>query len=287
MSYDAGYSDYRFTMHLDWVELRVSLIDRTQSHQLQQALPPPWGQHAFAKAVNGSSSRTDSVFTFRVQDPHSAAQVRRDLDRLQRQYPFAAEPVVTGIEVSFDAHLDGADADLLVMAEHMYRSIADPPSDNRRITGPKGTRGLVESALESRRANMAQLATGQSLVIGNKWDARSVRVYIKDKDGNDRRARAENTLIGDAVPFNTIDGWQQFDFLKLAEHFRWRRSAPAQGLLALLRDWPPALASPPSAKARANHERLTKVGTIADRELSDEARLALRRLTTVQRRPIR
>ena len=180
--------------------------------------------------------------------------------------------------IGADTYRDGADSDLLDMAEHMFRSIADPPSTNRRITGEKGSRGLVKSALFSRRTNRCALSRGQSLVIGNVGDAHTQRAYIKEND----RARFENTLTGDALPFNTLDQWQRFRFESLAELFRWRRFPKAGGLLGVLRDWFPAIASPPSAKSRQGHRRTNKRGSVADRGLSDAARVALRRLSTAQ-----
>lgn len=278
------YEDYRFVARVDWIDIRISLVQPTQSRYLLKDLATLRCAASHVDPANKSPSNTDAVWTLRFQDPHSARSVRRDLEELQQTFKFATAPEVTGLEVSFDAYADAADANVVEMAEHMFRGLAEPPSSNRRITGPKGTTGLVESALESRRGNLRALAAGKTVHIGNQRDDRSVRVYVKENvDG--RHARLENTFRGGAIPFATLDAWQQFDFRKLSWFFRWRRRPDTvNAQLAVILDYPPALAAPPSALARRQHRRINKVFTVADRDLNREARRALGKLTTEQRR---
>lgn len=278
-----AYQDYRFVARLDWIDLRVSLVRPTQSRHLRAALQAfPWGAASHVDSAAGAAHNTDTVWTIRIQDPRSVHSVRRDLEELQQAYPFLAAPEVTGLEVAFDAYAEGAHADLVAMAEHMLRGLADPPSGNRRIAGPKGTRGLVESARESRHRNRQALTAGMTLHIGSQGDDRSVRVYVKNNlDG--QHARLENTFMGTAVPFKRLDEWQHFDFRRLAQYFRWRRTTVMSRVPAVWLNYPPTLADPPTAHARAQHKRIHRVGTVADRELSDEARRALGKLTTQQR----
>ena len=281
---DKPYAHFRFGPFVDWVELRLTLLNPTQVRYLRAALPPAWascGEVPYADPAAGASSHTDTVFTIRVQDPKSAHSISRDLRRLQEQFLFAEPPRITGVEVGIDAYARNEHASLVEMAETFHRCHAAPPSDNRRIPGLKGTVGMVESALESRRMNRAALEAGRTLFTGNQSDPLTHRVYIKD--GN--RARFEVTLIGDAVPFRTLEEWGNFKFEKLSGYFRWRRQpASDHSFGRMLQNAQVALAKRHGAKAERNHRRIHKKTTGADHDLRDEADKALRRLTTVQKR---
>lgn len=278
------YAGFRFAGFLDWVAIRLTLISPTQARHLRAALPPSWaggGEAPYVMPAAGERSHTDKVFTIRVQDPLSAARVERDVNRLAQRFPLASPPEVIGIELGIDASVEGADADLIDMAETFFRCLTSPASVNRRITGEKGTTGTARSGAETRRLNRAALAPGQSLVIGNQTDPVAHRVYIKEGT----RARYEVTLQGDALPFRTLDEWAAFKFERLSSHFRWRlHCQPANGLMAVLQDRQVALAGFRAHSATHRRGRVHMVGTVADHELRDEALKALRRLTTAQRR---
>lgn len=284
MTERSGGGDFRIDAFLDWVEIRLTLAEPTQSRYLRAALPRAWaggGKAPYVRSESGQSNNTDTVFTIRIQDPVSAFTVRMDLERLASGFRFAAPPQITAVEVGVDAHPLTDTVDLVALAERLYRGAAQPASNNRRIPGVKGTKGGVTSALESRPQNRLALQRGRPLFIGNEHDPVAQRIYVKD--GN--RARFEVTFKFGSVPFRTLEQWSEFRFTDLSNHFRWRRqSAAVSDFHQLLQDTRVVLAEAEPAGAKQRHRRLHRQGTEADHQLRELAYQALRRLTSAQRK---
>ena len=281
------YSDFRFEGFLDWMELRLTLVRPTQTRYLREAIPASWaggGKAPYVESAGGKECQTDTVFTFRIQDPRSVWIVVYELARLVERFPLARPPEIVGVECGVDAYPTGPGASLVDMAETFYRCLSTPASTNRRITGAKGTKGTAISGSETRRQNRAALRRGQTLVIGNQTDPVAHRVYIKEGT----RARYEVTLQGTAVPFTTFDEWAVFGFEKLSNYFRWRMHNEAvHGMTQVLHDRPVTLAGFNAKSSTHRRGRVHRVGTVADHELRDEALKALRRLSTAQRKGAR
>lgn len=277
--------DFRFEMLLDWVQLRLTLVKPTQFQYLQKEIERIFGQKPRVDAEGKASHHTDRNFSFYLQDPPAAATVLNNLRQLEQRFAFAAEPQILAIEVSLDSYARNHSRESLVqMVEHLARCITDPPSDNRRIAGPRGSRGLVEGTF-NREVTRMRLDENLPLHVGNIGDPRTLRAYLKENDAKGPRARLENTLRGQSAPFSTVEEWGTFDFRGLSRYFRFRRTTPpTTELSALLQERRTTLSRPRQADTRAGHRRVHLAGTKASRDFSDHARNALARLTRQQQR---
>jgi hypothetical protein len=124
-----------------------------------------------------------------------------------------------------------------------------------------------------------------------------MRCYVKNTDsiaGGPRtklpdrlhRARLERRLMGPDVPFTTITSWREFKFEHLAPLFAQVRIAPEASpmLRTILELWTAQLGIPDDDYKRQAHRRLTRPHVVRDSEVNETIRVALRRLTTAQRR---
>lgn len=293
------YNGWRFRAHLDRIRVRLDLQAPTQARHLRSALPEAWhgdetGLAPFAQPVNSQGT----AWQFWIQDPPNAATTAAHLRRLAELHRLAAPPLITGVEVAFDAFPELPGLDLVDMAEHLYRGLAAPVSVNRRLLPKTGSGDKPTNAQLNRDDNRRCLAAGCSIFIGNADDNRTQRVYVKDG----AHARMENTYTDQAVPFTSLHEWQSYAFWRLSKDFRWVcfRDDPGLGtdppappadpgfspalLLPQLRQRAAVLDKTTglSTGNRNADRRKRKAGTRADATLQEEARKALRRLTTQQ-----
>jgi hypothetical protein len=140
------------------------------------------------------------------------------------------------------------------------------------------------------------LAGGREIIIGNKTDELSQRIYFKttDKGGvpledeDMHRARVEITVQGGALPFKSWGEWASFRFERkennLSRFFTFRKDRNLNSLSPLHRI---ILERRPQIGERKEQRRSRKGGgqrlynseTVADIELNKRARGALRNLS--------
>jgi hypothetical protein len=290
-----NYERFKFFSEIDWIELRVIFASATNFQMVRRNLPRLWRDSAFLVADGGGLQRSETVFTFRIHDPHSVEAVELDIEILRERLPFSAEPEITAIEITFDAYFrTGSDHALVGMVAHLSRCHAVPPSDNRRTLDLIG-KDLKAQATADKRFVLISLKHGYPVYCGNRGDSYTTRAYVKrsDKSGKidlppmQHRARFEVTLSGEDMPFTTLDGWRTFNFESLAKLFRFRRweTGGMCSFRKMLLESPyaPALGKPEDPKLRAGKKRQTKKSTAADSTLQEAAYAALRKLTREQR----
>lgn len=292
------FDDFTLKAEVDRVLIRISLQKPTQSHALRRHLPPSWG-NTYVVAVDGAPSRTDTKFDLWVQDPAGPDTLQRDIDSLAHRFPMAVPVEVIAVEVALDFYRKPeAGTTLEDLCFMLVRRHARPPGDKlitrreNRFDGPPESR--FASAADPRELREA-MRNGWTVQASDDTRHDCSRYYVKRNDSiNDEsytdlpsqlhRARMERTLRGPLCPFGSLDEWRRFDFSSLTSYFTLREhiSAP-NGPLANAGDW----SSPGGVQDRARgaqHRRMTKSHTRADRRSYDLARAALRRLTTAQGR---
>lgn len=298
---DHPLTGYDFVAAVDRIKLCLRLSRSTQAHKLHDHLPAHW-KASYVETLNGSSSKTDTAFTFWVQDPAGPAQLARDLHELSRLHPLSGDPEILGIEVAIDLYRvsDAAPLDLAAAAHYLIRHHGRPPEGARLITWrddyPSGKRVPRFKAAAQPREVREHLHQGHTVQLGTLSAEDRARYYVKRHDHvggqayaelppDRHRARMERTLVGSRVPFRSLEGWAAYDFAKLAKLFSLRsRSARAR---TSTRDgvepWR-HIGLAVDEKQRAAHRRTTADGTQADIESYEVIRNALRRLTRQQDR---
>jgi hypothetical protein len=308
------YSRYEIRSVVDWIEIIISLQRATNSQTIRAHCPAEWCRQSpeeivspFFKPINGLSNGTASVFSFRVQEPASAATVQAQLARLALDLPgglgFGHPPSITGVEVSLDAYSKAHEmAELVDMAEHFTRA----NKTHRIWRFSKGKRDRTDYACNIGSSEIrARLADGFASYSGKKNDPETMRAYIKTTDSAGKtalqnsqyRARIETTLLAGAVPFATIEDWQSFKFESLASEFfsflEWKEGSPPatsvirENLRKIKRDIATQLAWDDSDNRRATKRRAKDAEAQADSKLNERARDALRSLTARQSRPFK
>ncbi|MEK8052177.1 hypothetical protein AACH10_18135 [Ideonella sp. DXS22W] len=276
-------SDFRVTAFVDWLEFEIELAGASQARHVRGRLPKAWftnGKAPFVEAVGASRNGTSTQFRFRVQDPVSAADLLMQFRKLDHQMPLAAPVRIVGVEVGVDLWLQRPGADVVRMAEHLYRGLAVLASDNHRITGEKGIRGTATSAKDHRRDNLRALAAQRTIFIGNAGDPVTQRIYAKGL----ARARYEVTLTNERCPVSSLDDLASFRFESLSGWFRWRTPDMDRLVKPSWQAVRTSLTLNDHERRRNAHRRVHAFGTRADTALGSEAVKALKRLSTAQAR---
>ncbi|MDT7834798.1 hypothetical protein [Aquabacterium sp. OR-4] len=276
-------SDFRVTAFADWLEFEIELARASQARHVRASLPKAWstnGKAPFVEAVGASRSGTSTRFRFRIQDPVSAADLLMQFRKLDYLLPLAAPVRIVGMEVGVDLWPQRPAADVVRMAEHLYRGLAVLASDNHRITGEKGIRGTATSAKGHRRENLSALAAQRTIFIGNTGDPVTQRIYAKGL----ARARYEVTLTNDSCPVSSLDELACFRFENLSGWFRWRTPDMERLKMPSWQATHTSLTLDDHERRRREHRRVHAFGTRADTALGKEAVKALRRLSTAQAR---
>ena len=219
---DIDYKNFRFRAEVDWIELEIRTIDRTNFDAIRRH-----GNLDHVRPLDPGPGGAATRFRFRIQDPISIDGVIAVLDRLKERHAFACEPAVTGIEVALDAYSRVPnDAALAALLGRLYRFQSHPASENRRICG--AIRGYTEAIPVHHETLIRDLVDGWQIVVGShtddsrgRWvrDDRAQRFYLKTTDRKrtlpkkERRARYENTYCGSALPSSTLAGWHRFRFV--------------------------------------------------------------------------
>lgn len=277
---------------IDWVACVVTLQSPTQFRHLQARTHKVWGKTHFEE-VPGSNAKS---WRFKVQDPTSPGQFMEDAQCMR---PAGDRPItegdiqITGIEIALDVyHAEGNRAALIAVVSHMLRHQACPPEGELRITG----HGTCESPTHLCQVLAALHAGGVTVRTGPMYADHTCRFYFKDYDtlGDVKyaplpqaecRARFENTLIGEAVPFRTVQEWRDFKFESLSDRY-FSMVMPVAASTALGTFLQAQMIQlgrrPDSFKRRLSDRRKRGVCTRRDSDLNDKIRQALRGLTRSQ-----
>ena len=278
---------------VDWMAFDVVLPSASQFRHVLDRMIENWGKTYFTPLGNPASTRK---YRFRLNNPPGPDQFMRELQSIVRQGDppiMECDVRVVGIEIALDAYIEGSCRQALGQAAtHMLRHQAHPPAGLPRITG----RGYCFEPETPQEVLQALCHEKITINLGKKGADHTARVYVKDYDSKEGepyaplpreqwRARLENTLLGAAVPFTTIDGWRSFRFEKaLADHFALVVSAAAPNSLpALMQERFVQLGRrPDSPKRRPSDRRRCAPYTRRDVVTNDKIRQALRALTRAQ-----
>lgn len=229
------YEGYRIEAVVDWVELEIELQRASNGGALNRIGRNELGFNAHFRPLDKGSGGAATAFSFRLQDPPNWRRVNELLQALSEQHPFAAEPLITGMEVSLDAYASEPCIDVLAkLTAERYRFMQTVVSKNHRYSGRLGrkldAKGIAANTLQK------HLADGRNIVIGNRTDSLSQRLYVKTTDnaGNlalpreQWRSRWELTMQGSGMPFHSLDLALHYRFQELSNYFATRQ--PRDGL---------------------------------------------------------
>jgi len=220
------YRHLRFRAEVDWIELEISTIARTNfpavQRALKSALSMPEERNPFVEARDAGSGGAASIFRFRLHAPKAWTSVASTLTQLDQKFPFANAAKVTAIEVAFDAYSKTESAARLAeQAARFYKFCTLIVADDRNSRIYRDFAGSGASIPFHRTALERRLSDGWQIGIGDRSANRYQHIYVKTTDENgtalpqeDHRARIEITLRGEAVPYRNIDEWAKADFAK-------------------------------------------------------------------------
>lgn len=167
MSPAVDLDQFKFTVCVDWVELRVCIQrdakgQATNGHTLYRLLNHLHVSYAYA--VNPGDGDAATEFLIRIQAPNKLRDVRAVVDRVAAHRPLATEPTIAALEIAFDAlpkpPTDRAALDQMTL-RLMYRLL--PPSrELRRVRQADSARG-DQNALSP---NAQPLAPHKTFYIG-------------------------------------------------------------------------------------------------------------------------
>ena len=277
---------------IDWIEFLVTLPRPSQFRHLKARTAKPWGKVFFTE-VDGTNGKT---WKFRVQNPPGPVQFMEEVQAMVRpgDAAFTEQDIrVVGIEVALDfRHATNDRQALIHTALHCIRHQARPLAGSPRIT----RKGGVVTPVYPHEVLEALSDKKSTIRSGRKGDDHTCRFYFKDYDSfNGKRyaalppdkwcARFENTLIGNAVPFKTIQEWRDFKFESMSKDlFAMVMPTPTTSkLVTSLQARMIQLGRRPDSYIRPGTERRQRgAGTCRDSVLNDKIRQALRSLTARQ-----
>lgn len=297
------HGDFWLGAVVDWIELEIQLAERsnfmTVQDYLRGALRLPAHRNPHVEALDETAGRSASIFRFRIQDPKQMRQLDRVLARMRERFDFGL-PHVVAIEVAFDTYAQGASVrDLAEVITDRYRFLTTAPGDDWYFYRNSGEGRHYLNTLDCRRDLIRHFEQQWQLTDrNNKNEPVRYHAYVKTTDGaqallpENYRARLEVTLQGEALPFTTLDQLKEFDFTKLADHFKFRRLADTLHPMARfpLMTWSKEQLGRRGQYRRpirqgdemkyAKRKILFKHSTVADERLNAAAYECLRKLTT-------
>lgn len=278
------YAGYRVEAVVDWIELEVELNKASNGGALNRLGRKELGFNAHFRPLDKGAGGAATRFCFRIQDPPSWAGIADVLQALGEEYSFAAEPVITGMEVSLDAYAKGASLEALAqLTAERYRFMQTTVSGNHRYSGRRARKhdveGIAVKTLHSR------LADGRNIVIGHRNAPLSQRLYVKTTDNagairlpQERwRSRWELTLQGPEMPFRTLAQARGYRFVRLSKFFATRQ--PTENLSSFERLRMAANRNPGSKREKKVLRRWYSSQTVADSTANAVVYAALRKLT--------
>lgn len=218
-----NYSLFIFRACVDWIEFEITTLNATRGPHIRKKMQLP----SYVEPIDAGAAKEATRFKITYQDPSSWAELIDFIDRLEERFPLAGAPIITGIEITFDAYRNGAtDAQMEEMCLGLFKFATFSPSKNQRFSGRWA--GDV-SAIETDKQVLRMIGQDRVINLGNKDDEISMRIYLKKKDAGallppeKHRARREVTLRGNAVPFRTFAEASAYAFTELRPYFKFRK----------------------------------------------------------------
>ncbi|NRF67138.1 hypothetical protein HLB44_09105 [Aquincola sp. S2] len=287
----ARFDGLRFSCVVDFLRVNVELPRTTQGWTLQEHVG---AQYADPKDKGPGGAATKFLMTYNC--PKSWSEVQASLDKISATYGLAREPQVAEMEVAFDAFDGVGNRERLGQLTHdFFRYTTHHPSHNKRLqpqydkSDPATRRWPIGAEHKFAPEVNRLLKEGGTLYVGDDDEPVGQRYYLKttDKGGDlklrpsEWRARMEVTLraMDGGLPFSTIEEARGFKFetlTKLGFRFRLPKDLPAveHRMTSFARAIKPTRGLPGKFGRRKFDPEL-----MADRELNEKARNALRGLT--------
>jgi hypothetical protein len=281
------YTKFKFRAVVDWLSFEIETTSRTKG----EAIYDRFSLENYVAPLDTQPGGVASRFTVVLQDVTCWQDAEVRLACIERQFPFARPATLTGMEVSFDARARTAERqELIDLAARFYQYSSFTASDNHRFGGRfKGDVRSVTSAVRTR--NM--IGADRVLNVGNRTGDVTQRFYFKTKNSKrplpvrDHRARMELTLRGGALEIDSLASASDFDFMALAEYFRFRK--PADGLdpvELVVATASPQIGQRVERRDRTRSKRQYSRMTSADLALNGRSSTALRRLSGQMRKQL-
>ncbi|MGF6663308.1 hypothetical protein QF000_004976 [Paraburkholderia atlantica] len=292
--------DYRklftFRAAVDWLAFEIETARPTHATTIRKEL----GVRSYVTPLNKGPGEVATRFSVPFQDIRSWDDAQDRWDRTQRRLkalrrlPLDApehEPIITGIEVSFDAYARTATREDLVDMAVRFFAFGNVVADYRSSgVWHNGVEVKKVEAVMSRHDVRRLLNTDRVINIGNVGDPVTQRVYFKATDNRqplpeqEHRARAEVALQGAALPFTTLAAARNFEFQALAKsskkYFSYRKQRDGmEPLPALIHSRYAQVGKREEWRTGNRSRRLYDPHTQADTELNRLARDKLTELT--------
>jgi len=245
---DVDLRDYRVRAVIDWLDVTVTLRERTQFQHLQKPVLERTGMLPFIAPVEKVPGGATTIFRIRFQEAR-LAMVLHCLDEIRQTYGFVEEPRIAGMEISVDftprvASERARHRMFGVLARHLFPKvdIVANPYDRPRFKWGRGksrTRYLIgdrnrlSDGLDLLRWPLADLAApvDATFYVGRQHGRSQWKVMDKILDQQNltagtrvllpegsRRARVEVTLNEEELSdlkIGTMDGLRRFRFATL------------------------------------------------------------------------
>lgn len=214
---------YLYTTVIDFIEFTFTTKQPTNGFSIRRKTG-----FVYVEPVNEGAGSAATTFKVKFHDVTFWNDLERSIKKLKSLYELESEPVISTLEVSFDAYSKDSNFEELVEhAANFNTMLANPVSDNRRITfGVENELILIHS----KERLLTLLGRCGTICIGNQEsDDESMRIYIKTIDKkkpipqDQYRARIEITLRGNALPFYNLDDAKNYKFTELSRYFKFRQ----------------------------------------------------------------
>lgn len=271
---------------VDWIEIEIHTEKPTKFQTIQNILREvqnlPASANPHVESLNKMPGGVATVFRFRIQDPERLGEVKRILKSLS--YVGGNLPTfrVNEIEVSLDAYNSNPE-----YAARFYRFATNLISKNHRLYR-EFKFDKVQAIPRDFNSLIEKLSEGWNIGIGDRdTDDVYQHIYWKTTDNNGQtilvseyRARIEVTLRGAALPCQTLDDWESFNFGALSRFFNFRKlKDDLNAFDQTITDASPQIGHKHTRNRKEGgtllHSRLVQ----ADTTLNERARDALRELS--------
>lgn len=225
------YSIFRFEAVVDFIEVEIHTAQKHLGGVMHNRCAIFGVSHI--TPVDANAGGWANTFTTRLYDLRTYAALQSKLASIGQEFPFAAPPTISMIEVAFDGYLKDPTAPtnqdhLVALAARMVYRLAIPVSENRRIyRDGKGSPTGIPRTLHAVERKMAE---GWNAAIGNKKGDHLQHGYLKTTDRNgqpipieDYRARFEIRLAGAGLPHTDVDFYRNFKFESLTRYISFRK----------------------------------------------------------------
>jgi hypothetical protein len=290
-----NYKNFKFITVVDFIEIEIVTTKSTNFPTVKRAF---YGDVSYVTGIDGDDkTHAASKFRFRIQDPKRWLDIMHTLNKVYDKFELVSTPVVTAIEVSFDAYSKEASRDEQIdLVRDFYKYFSYPTSDNRRFGGLY--KGGVDAANHNAR-NRRFFDEGRVMNIGNATDDLSYRLYFKTVDKcnkeddpvklpiEEHRSRIEVTFRGAALPQLSLEEWRFFKFETLRKpddegrrlfHFR-KLEETKEPIRIIINEYKHQIGERSERKNNKGRVVFFASGTKANRELNDIARNKFRELS--------